>query len=119
MAETMRALLDGHIVLTRELAEQGHYPAIQVPRSISRVMQNVTQPAERRLAAEAVAQLAAYDSSRTLVESGLYAAGSNPALDRALLKRGALLDFLRQPPDIATSRKTTLAALAELLKDIR
>ncbi|CAD6549084.1 FliI/YscN family ATPase [Paraburkholderia metrosideri] len=117
MAETMRALLDGHIVLTRELAEQGHYPAIQVPRSISRVMQYVTQPDERRLAAEAVMQLAVYESSRTLVESALYAAGSNPALDRALLKRDALVDFLRQPSDTATSRETTLRALAALLKD--
>jgi flagellum-specific ATP synthase len=115
MAETMRALLDGHIVLTRELAEQGHYPAIQVPRSISRVMQYVAQPGERRLAAEAVAQLALYESSRTLVESGLYATGSNPALDRALRKRDALIDFLRQSPDTATSREATLGALAALL----
>ncbi|MBB5447943.1 MULTISPECIES: FliI/YscN family ATPase [unclassified Paraburkholderia] len=118
MAETMRALLDGHIVLTRELAEQGHYPAIQVPRSISRVMQYVAEPNERRLAAEAVAQLAAYEASRTLVESGLYAPGSNPALDRALQQRAALIDFLRQAPDATTPRATTINALAALLREV-
>jgi flagellum-specific ATP synthase len=117
MAETMRALLDGHIVLTRELAERGHFPAIQVPRSVSRVMQHVAQPAERQLAADAIAQLALYESSRTLVESGLYAAGSNPALDRALRLRPALIGFLRQDTNEATPRETTLRALATLLKE--
>ncbi|OLL30868.1 flagellar protein FliI [Burkholderia sp. SRS-W-2-2016] len=119
MAETMRALLDGHIVLTRELAEQGHYPAIQVPRSISRVMQYVAQPDERRLAAEAVSQLAAYESSRTLVEAGLYAPGSNPPLDRALRNRTALVDFLRQAPDTPMPRAATLSVLAALLDTSR
>ncbi|MDR6411314.1 FliI/YscN family ATPase [Paraburkholderia terricola] len=117
MAETMRALLDGHIVLSRELAEQGHFPAIHVPRSVSRVMQYVAKPRERQLAADAVAQLAVYDSSRTLVESGLYAAGSNPALDRALRMRPALVDFLRQDTSAAMPRDTALDALAALLQE--
>ena len=117
MAETMRALLDGHIVLTRELAEQGHFPAIQVPRSVSRVMQHVTQPDERRLAADVVAQLALYESSRTLIESGLYVANSNPALDRVLRLRPALTGFLRQDTVAAVSRETALAELAMLLKE--
>jgi flagellum-specific ATP synthase len=118
MAETMRALLDGHIVLTRELAEQGHFPAIQVPRSVSRVMQHVAQPEERRLAADVVGQLALYESSRTLIESGLYLAGSNPALDRALHLRPALIDFLRQDTNTAVARETARIELATLLKGL-
>jgi flagellum-specific ATP synthase len=117
MAETMRALLDGHIVLTRELAEQGHFPAIQVARSVSRVMPYVTRPEDRQLAADVIAQLALHESSRTLIESGLYAAGSNPALDRALRLRSALTGFLRQDTSKAVSRETALAELTVLLRE--
>lgn len=112
MTETLRALLDGHIVLTRALAEQGHYPAIDVPRSISRVFAQVTQPEHRAAAKTAVAQLSLYDSSRTLVESGLYADGSNPELDRTLRTRPALIDFLRQD----SGRADTAAASVERLR---
>ncbi|MGF6647323.1 FliI/YscN family ATPase [Paraburkholderia sp. GAS82] len=119
MAETMRALLDGHIVLSRELAEQGHFPAVQVQRSVSRVLRDVTLPEERRLAADVVAQLALYDSSRTLIETGLYIAGSNPALDRALRLRPTLIDFLRQDTKEAFARKPALEKLARLLKETR
>ncbi len=115
MAETMRALLDGHIVLTRELAEQGHFPAIQVPRSVSRVFHYVADAKARALATDAVAQLALYESSKTLVESGLYAAGSNPALDRVLALRPALIAFLRQDMATAVERQATLSALSTVL----
>lgn len=115
MAETLRALLDGHIVLTRALAEQGQFPAIDVPRSVSRVFRQVTTEEERTLAAEAIEQLSLYDASRTLVESGLYTAGSHPALDRALATRPALIQFLKQDLTIATARTKTMAELAALL----
>ncbi|MEZ0604633.1 FliI/YscN family ATPase [Paraburkholderia sp. IW21] len=116
MAETMRALLDGHIVLSRDLAEQGHFPAISVPRSVSRVFQHVTQAGERELAADAIAQLALYESSRTLIESGLYAAGSNPSLDRALRLRPALTAFLRQNVNAPMPRWEAMANLATLIE---
>ena len=116
MAETMRALLDGHIVLSRELAEQGHFPPIQVPKSVSRVSRYVASDAERALAADATAQLALYETSKPLVESGLYTAGSHPALDRALRLRPALLAFLQQAPDRPTERKQAIAMLASLLE---
>ncbi|MXN79989.1 FliI/YscN family ATPase [Burkholderia sp. 4701] len=116
MAETMRSLLDGHIVLNRELAEQGHFPPIQVPKSVSRVSRHVTSDAERALAADAIAQLALYETSKTLVESGLYTAGSHPALDRALRLRPALLAFLRQDADRPTPRKQAVAMLSSLLE---
>ena len=116
MAETLRALLDGHIVLTRALAEQGQFPAIDVPRSVSRVLRQVTTEEERILAAEAIEQLSLYEASRTLVESGLYTAGSHPALDRALAMRPALIQFLRQDLAIPVRRSQTLRELATLLR---
>ncbi|EDT38684.1 FliI/YscN family ATPase [Burkholderia ambifaria] len=117
MAETMRSLLDGHIVLSRALAEQGQFPPIQVPKSVSRVSRYVANDAERALAADAIAQLALYDASKTLVESGLYTAGSHPALDRALRLRPALLSFLRQDAESPTGREQAIAMLASLLED--
>ncbi|WP_394539632.1 FliI/YscN family ATPase [Lysobacter enzymogenes] len=115
MTETLRALLDGHIVLTRALAEQGHYPAIDVPRSISRVFAQVTAPEHRAAAKTAIAQLSLYESSRTLVESGLYAAGANPELDRALRTRPALIDFLRQDSGQADEAAGSVERLRALL----
>lgn len=115
MAETMRALLDGHVVLTRSLAEQMHFPPIDVPRSVSRVLRNVTEPYERQLATTATGQLALYEASRTLIEAGLYVKGTNPALDRALATRPALLDWLQQDVLEPTPRADALGKLAALL----
>ncbi|WP_322026136.1 FliI/YscN family ATPase [Burkholderia sp. BCC1977] len=118
MAETMRALLDGHIVLTRALAEQGHFPAIDVMRSISRVMQHVASDTQRALASRALAGLSLYETSRTLIEAGLYVSGSNPPLDNALRVRRDLIAFLRQDVGEAVPRDDALAALARLLEDV-
>ncbi|ALN93528.1 FliI/YscN family ATPase [Lysobacter gummosus] len=115
MTETLRALLDGHIVLTRALAEQGHYPAIDVPRSISRVFGQVTGAEHRAAAKTAIAQLSLYETSRTLVESGLYSAGSNAQLDRALRTRPALIDFLRQESGQGHTGAQSIARLHELV----
>lgn len=116
MAETMRALLDGHLVLTRSLAEQGHFPAIDVSRSVSRVFRQVTSPEHRELATEAAALLSAYEASRALIESGFYAEGTNPLLDRAKRLRAGLLDFLRQEADAPSSGEETLGSLARALE---
>ena len=114
MSETMRALLDGHIVLTRNLAEQGHYPAIDIPRSISRVFRAVVPEQERMIAVDAIGQLSLYDMSRTLIEAGIYVPGSQPALDRALSLRPKLLAFLRQDLNKPESRREALAALRRI-----
>jgi flagellum-specific ATP synthase len=114
MAETMRALLDGHIVLTRTLAEQGHFPAIDIPRSVSRAFQHVTTPTERALATDAIAQLSTYESSKTLIEAGLYVNGTQPALDRALVLRTRLTAFLQQDLNSAVSRADALAVLGTI-----
>lgn len=115
LAETLKALLDGHIVLSRELAEQGQLPAIDIQRSVSRYFRAVTHTGAQALASETVGQLATYASSRSLVESGMYKPGMNARLDRALACRDRLLALLRQSPDEKISRTQALQELDDVL----
>lgn len=96
IAETMKSLLDGHIVLSRTLAEQGRFPAIDPCRSISRKSERLMAPGHALAARKALAQLSAHEDARVLIDSGVYRSGANPALDEALRDRDALLTFLRQ-----------------------
>jgi flagellum-specific ATP synthase len=96
ISEMMKSLLDGHIILSRSLAEHGHFPAIDVPRSISRLAAALTASDHRDLAAKANRLLSTYDSSKLMIEAGVYVPGSSPEIDDALAARPALLSFLRQ-----------------------
>lgn len=96
ISEMLKSLLDGHIILSRTLAEQGHYPAIDIPRSLSRLATRLATPEHQTWSRAATAALAAHESARTLIESGLYMKGTNREIDRALELRPALLAFLRQ-----------------------
>jgi flagellum-specific ATP synthase len=96
IVELMKSLLDGHIVLSRALAEQGHFPAIDVPRSVSRGAQRLVATEQAGAMREAVAQLAAYEEARVMIESGVYKSGTNGAVDRAIAKRAEMNTFLRQ-----------------------
>jgi flagellum-specific ATP synthase len=96
IADCMRSILDGHVVLSRDLAQQGHYPPIDVLKSASRVMPDLASDAERGYASEAVRHLSALDKGRDLVELGAYVRGSNAALDAALALEPALYAWLRQ-----------------------
>ncbi len=117
IAEMMKALLDGHIVLSRGLAEQGHFPAIDTPRSISRLADSLRTAAHQASAETAGQWLGAYEASRTLIEAGVYVAGSNPEIDRCLERRPALLRFLRQRSgersDFSATREALAAAVAD------
>jgi flagellum-specific ATP synthase len=115
IADASRATLDGHLVLSRKLAESGHFPAIDVLASISRVMNDIVPPSHRELARQAREVLAAYREAADLVEVGAYAAGSNPRVDRALKCIEPLRAFLRQEPTERTPLPETLARLAKLL----
>jgi len=96
VADSMRAILDGHIVLSRELAQQAHFPAIDLLRSASRLVKDLASAPERELARDAVRHLAVLERNRQLVELGAYTAGANPALDTALALEAALFAWLRQ-----------------------
>ena len=103
IADATRAILDGHIVLTRELADQGHYPAIDVLGSISRLMPQVATEEHQRLRESLVRVLAAYRRTEDLVNINAYAKGSNPEIDYALDKIEAVQRFLRQDTTEAVS----------------
>ena len=115
IADTMRSVLDGHIVLSRDLAQEGRYPAVDVLRSISRVMGDLVDAGERSVASEAIRHLAALDKGRQLVDLGAYVAGSTPALDAALAIEGPLHAWLAQD-GTGCSRAVALAALARVLR---
>ncbi|MET0533993.1 MAG: FliI/YscN family ATPase [Steroidobacter sp.] len=96
IGEEVRATLDGHIVLSNKLAASGHYPAINVLGSCSRVMPQVVDAQRRELATQACSQLAKYDSVQMLVQIGEYRDGADAAADKALRCREGLLQFLHQ-----------------------
>ncbi len=96
IVDAARAIVDGHIILSRTLAEQGVYPAIDVGKSLSRVMADVVDP-DHAAAASALRRLwSAYEENRDLILMGAYAAGGDPLVDEAIVRRPDLLGFLRQ-----------------------
>src|SRR6185503_613418 len=96
VADTLRGLLDGHVFLSRELAHRGHYPAIDVLASLSRLMSSVASEKHRALAQTMRETLAQWREGRDLVEIGAYRAGTNERLDRALALLPGIESFLRQ-----------------------
>ena len=96
IGDAVRGILDGHIVLSRTLASRGHYPAVDVLASISRVMPDVVNAEHRAAAARAVASMAAYRSAEDLINIGAYVDGANPEIDAAKRLRGPLDEYLRQ-----------------------
>ncbi|MCC9596175.1 MULTISPECIES: flagellar protein export ATPase FliI [unclassified Rubrivivax] len=112
IADAARGILDGHIVLSRELAESGHYPAIDVERSVSRVMSSVA-PKEHLLAARKLRQLLAkYNKARDLIQLGAYAPGHDAELDTAVRLHGQIVALLQQDmrerADLESSRQELL-----------
>ena len=96
IADAARAILDGHIVLSRTLAEEGHFPAIDIEQSASRVMQSVVSREHFALARRFRAVYSRYQKGRDLVQIGAYAHGSDPALDEAIQLHPHMVDFLQQ-----------------------
>ncbi len=117
IADALRAILDGHIVLSRDLAERGHYPAIDVLASISRAMPQVTQPLHREYAGTLRSLLAAYRDAEDLIQVGAYASGSDKTVDRAIALREGIDFFLRQSVDDVCPMAETLQAMAVLLQE--
>lgn len=96
IADAARAILDGHIVLSRQLAESGHYPAIDVEQSASRVMHNVVPKDQFELARRFKSVYSKYQRGRDLIQIGAYAPGSDRALDEAIALNDSMVDFLQQ-----------------------
>ena len=115
ISDIVRATLDGHIMLTRELAHQAHFPAIDVLQSTSRVAGQLVSPDERRLMHGITEALATYERNRQMVEMGAYRSGSHAGIDRAIAVFPALREVLRQKVDQPTVRADTMARLAQAM----
>lgn len=96
VVDTARSILDGHIVLSRELAQRGQYPAIDVGASLSRVMSDVVSPQQSALARRLRALVSAYESNRDLFLMGAYRAGADPLIDRGIALHPQIAEFLKQ-----------------------
>ena len=99
IADAVRSILDGHIVLSRDLASRHHYPPIDILQSVSRTMPDVTEPEHQQGAARVRGWMAAIRDSEDLVSVGAYVEGSNPRIDEARAKRDSIETFLRQSAD--------------------
>ncbi len=115
IADAVRAILDGHVVLTRELAMQNHYPAIDVLASVSRLERDLLDPAQLELAGRAREAMAVYRKNQDLITIGAYPAGSNPVIDHAIRCQERLQKFLRQPVDRGHATPESWSLLAEAM----
>jgi flagellum-specific ATP synthase len=115
IADSVRSILDGHIVLTRELATQNHYPAIDVLESVSRLNRELLSPAQLELTAAGREHLAIYRKHQELINIGAYAAGTNPTMDKAIALHQPLTRFLRQNVTEGFSTEQSWASLGETL----
>ena len=115
IADAVRSILDGHVVLSRELATQNHYPAVDVLESVSRLVRDLTTAEQQALAARARETLALYRRNQDLINIGAYPAGSNPAIDQAIQLHEPLRVFLRQAVDEGFTTEQSWALLSNTL----
>ena len=114
ICDAVRAILDGHIILSRQLAAQGHYPAIDILNSVSRLTSAIATPRQKVASRQMRQALAAYRDAEDLIQLGAYVAGSNPLLDASIRVRPELLDFLRQDHLAQCPIEETLKRLDDL-----
>ncbi|MFP5240441.1 MAG: FliI/YscN family ATPase [Acidobacteriota bacterium] len=115
IADAVRSILDGHMVLTRDLADQGHFPAIDVLKSISRLRSDVTGREDLQAGREIIRMLATYRRVEDMVNIGAYQAGANPEIDQALRMIGPIRAYLQQHVGEAETLEGSFAALHGLL----
>lgn len=118
VGDSARSILDGHIVLSRDLAAKNHYPAIDVLVSASRVMGAVTERAQQNDSGTVRELLAAYKKAEDLINIGAYRAGANPLIDRAVRQHDEINALLRQHVDDAVSADAALEQMAQIAGDV-
>jgi flagellum-specific ATP synthase len=115
IADAVRGILDGHIVMSRNIAERGRFPAIDVLKSISRTMPECQTPPEREVVRQARKVMSAYANMEELIRIGAYRQGSDPDVDRAIVLNPEIEQFLRQGKEEYTSLDDSFTLLAEIL----
>ncbi|NLM09511.1 MAG: flagellar protein export ATPase FliI [Clostridiaceae bacterium] len=116
VTDTARSILDGHVVLSRQMAHKNHYPAIDVLESISRVMSDIVTDEHKKVAAEIRKNLAVYREAEDLINVGAYVKGSNAEIDRAISVIGAINEFLTQGVNEKFDFEQTLELMKKALE---
>lgn len=114
IGDSVRSIVDGHIVLSRALAHKGHFPAIDLLQSTSRVMKSVVPPEHVRMAQKLRETLAVYQDAEDLINVGAYKAGANPKIDKAIKNIDQINDFLRQKTDDYSNMNQCLKLLNQI-----
>ncbi len=117
VADSVRSILDGHVVLSRALAARNHFPAIDVLNSASRVMRDISSPRHQELSGKARSVLASYAEAEDLINIGAYVKGSNPKIDYAMSKIDAITEFLQQNFNETTTLENSIEQLGVVLSD--
>jgi FliI/YscN family ATPase len=117
IADAVRGILDGHIVLSRSLAAKNHFPAIDVSASVSRVVDSICTKEELATASEARQILASFKEAEDLINIGAYVDGANPAVDRARKVMPSLISFLRQHKDEPSPIEVTRETLKRIVSE--
>jgi flagellum-specific ATP synthase len=115
ISDTVRGIIDGHIVLSRKIAMKNHYPAIDILASISRLMNEITDQEHLKTAGEIRNILAVYEANRDLISIGAYKSGSSPELDRAILLIDRINEFLRQDVNEKFDYEQTISLMKNLV----
>lgn len=116
IADSVRGILDGHIVLSRAIAAKNHFPAIDIQNSISRIMKEIVDEDHYKYAGQLKENLAVYGESEDLINVGAYIPGSNLKIDKAIELNGPINDFLRQNVNDKSSYEETVDMLKELME---
>ncbi len=118
IVDTVRGIVDGHIFLSRKVAESNHYPAIDVLGSISRLMSAIATPEHKEAASKMRKILAMYRENKDLIDVGMYQPGSNPKLDTAIEMMPKVNGFLQQRTSDSVSMETTIQTLIDMMRDV-
>lgn len=117
IADAVRGILDGHIILSRDIAAENHFPAIDIQNSISRIMKDIVDDEQYLLAGKVKENLAIYDKSKDLINVGAYKEGNNPILDKAVKLNSSIKNFLKQDINDKFTQEESSQVLKSLFED--
>ncbi len=115
VADTVRSIVDGHVVLSRSIAAKNHYPAIDVLNSVSRLMNDIASKEQKDIASKLRNMMAIYKDNEDLISIGAYKSGTNPQLDKAIMHMNKIDDFLKQDVNVSINYNDTLTLMEQAI----